>query len=342
MAPHTPASSIKREVLRDRERVAVLVEPEMRVRVERRAPLRQQRCDPLALCREQLLGTFDQGGIGHHRSLYALPMPEATPLGADSQATATTSAPSCGEAVVRLLEQYDVDTVFGIPGVHTLEMYRGLAASEIRHVSPRHEQGAAFMADGYARIKGKPGVCLLITGAGLTNAATPIAGAYHDSIPMLVVSSATATKDNGRGHGSLHDLPDQRAFMATITAESIDVRTPAELPEAFARAFEIFDSRRPRPVHIGIPIDVLGLPATVVGAPAGARSGAGRRRRARGARRGAAGGRRAPDAAARRRRHGRGRRGGRRGRAPRGAGRHDGQRQGPAAGYATRSASARR
>ena len=162
---------------------------------------------------------------------------------------------------MRLLEQYDVDTVFGIPGVHTLEIYRGLAASDIRHVSPRHEQGAAFMADGYARVAGKPGVCVLITGAGLTNAATPVAGAYHDSIPMLVVSSATASRDNGRGHGSLHDLPDQRAFMATITAESIDVRDPAELPEAFARAFEIFESRRPRPVHIGIPIDVLDLPA---------------------------------------------------------------------------------
>ena len=163
---------------------------------------------------------------------------------------------------MRLLEQYDTDTVFGIPGVHTLEIYRGLAASRIRHVSPRHEQGAAFMADGYARVAGKPGVCALITGAGLTNAATPIASAYHDSIPMLVISSATACADNARGHGTLHDLPDQRAFMATITAESIEVRDPAELPEAFARAYEIFESRRPRPVHIGIPIDVLGLPAS--------------------------------------------------------------------------------
>ncbi len=188
-------------------------------------------------------------------------MPEATPLGAHSTATAPPAAPSCGEAVVRLLEQYDVDTVFGIPGVHTLEIYRGLAASAIHHVSPRHEQGAAFMADGYARVAGKPGVCALITGAGLTNAATPIASAYHDSIPMLVISSATACADNGRGHGALHDLPDQRAFMATITADSIEVRDPDELPEAFARAFEIFASRRPRPVHIGIPIDVLDLPA---------------------------------------------------------------------------------
>ncbi len=186
-------------------------------------------------------------------------MAEATPLGTESRSTSPARAQSCGEAVVRLLEQYDTDTVFGIPGVHTLEIYRGLAASDIRHVSARHEQGAAFMADGYARVARKPGVCTLITGAGLTNAATPIAGAYHDSIPLLIVSSATACADNGRGHGALHDLPDQRAFMATITADSIEVRDPADLPDAFARAFEIFESRRPRPVHIGIPIDVLDL-----------------------------------------------------------------------------------
>ena len=267
-------------MLRDRERVAVLVEPEMRVRVERRAALREQRRDALALRREQLLGTLDQGGIGHPPEPIRSPAwPKPRHLEPIRSTPATTAAPSCGEAVVRLLEQYDVDTVFGIPGVHTLEIYRGLAASDIRHVSPRHEQGAAFMADGYARIAGKPGVCALITGAGLTNAATPIAGAYHDSIPMLVVSSATASADNGRGHGSLHDLPDQRAFMATITAESIEVRDPAELPEAFARAFEIFESRRPRPVHIGIPIDVLDLPAPSWERLPRARRGAGRRRR---------------------------------------------------------------
>ena len=216
-------------------------------------------------------------------------MAEATPLGTESRTSAPAGGPSCGEAVVRLLEQYDVDTVFGIPGVHTLEIYRGLAASEIRHVSPRHEQGAAFMADGYARVAGKPGVCTLITGAGLTNAATPIAGAYHDSIPMLVISSATASGDNGRGHGTLHDLPDQRAFMSTITAESIDVRDPADLPEAFARAFEIFESRRPRPVHIGIPIDVLDLPGAASERLPARGETAARRRGARGARRRAAG-----------------------------------------------------
>jgi acetolactate synthase I/II/III large subunit len=169
--------------------------------------------------------------------------------------------PTTGEACIRLLEQYGTDTVFGIPGVHTLEMYRGLEGSPIRHVTPRHEQGAAFMADAYARVSGKPGVCLLITGAGLTNAATGIASAYHDSIPVLVLSSAPHTRDARKGHGSLHDLPDQQALMRTITAESIEVEDPAQLPEAFARAWEIFETRRPRPVHIAVPIDVLELAA---------------------------------------------------------------------------------
>ena len=70
---------------------------------------------------------------------------------------------TCGELLVRLLEAYGVELVFGIPGVHTVELYRGLPKTGIRHVTPRHEQGAGFMADGYARVTGKPGVCFIIT-----------------------------------------------------------------------------------------------------------------------------------------------------------------------------------
>ena len=83
-----------------------------------------------------------------------------------------------GELLIRSLEAYGVDTVFGIPGVHTLELYRGLGASPIRHITPRHEQGAGFMADGYARSSGKPGVCFIITGPGMTNIATAMGQAY--------------------------------------------------------------------------------------------------------------------------------------------------------------------
>jgi 5-guanidino-2-oxopentanoate decarboxylase len=95
---------------------------------------------------------------------------------------------TCGEAAIALLEAYGVDTVFGIPGVHTLDLYRGLARSRIRHVLARHEQGAGFMADGYARVTGRPGVVVPITGPGVTNAATAIGQAWSDSVPMLVLS----------------------------------------------------------------------------------------------------------------------------------------------------------
>ena len=182
---------------------------------------------------------------------------------------------TCGESAIRLLESYGIDTVFGIPGVHTLELYRGLPNSRIRHVTPRHEQGAGFMADGYARASGRPAACLLTTGPGLTNAATPIAQAYSDSIPMLVLSSVNDRRDLGMGRGRLHELRSQQAAIAPLCAFSHTVMDAGELPEVMARAFGVFQSARPRPVHIEIPLDVLAAPAdfrtdarAVIGRPA--------------------------------------------------------------------------
>jgi 5-guanidino-2-oxopentanoate decarboxylase len=169
--------------------------------------------------------------------------------------------PTCGQALLRLLDDYDVDIVFGIPGVHTLELYRGLADSPIRHVLARHEQGAAFMADGYARITGKPGVCFLITGPGVTNASTAIAQAYSDSVPMLVLTSVNRSDTLGRGWGELHELADQQAVTAPFTAFGASVREPQELPGLMEKAFKVFDGQRPRPVHIEVPIDVLAMTA---------------------------------------------------------------------------------
>ncbi|QGW77465.1 5-guanidino-2-oxopentanoate decarboxylase [Pseudomonas alkylphenolica] len=165
-----------------------------------------------------------------------------------------------GQALVRLLANYGVDTVFGIPGVHTLELYRGLPGSGIRHVLTRHEQGAGFMADGYARVSGKPGVCFVITGPGVTNAATAIGQAYADSIPMLVISSVNHTASLGKGWGCLHETQDQRAMTAPITAFSAVALSAEDLPELIARAYAVFDSERPRPVHISVPLDVLAAP----------------------------------------------------------------------------------
>ncbi|WP_419904501.1 5-guanidino-2-oxopentanoate decarboxylase [Kiloniella sp.] len=167
-----------------------------------------------------------------------------------------------GEYLIKLLESYDVERVFGIPGVHTVELYRGLADSnKIIHHTPRHEQGAGFMADGYARLSGKPGVCFIITGPGLTNIATAMAQAYADSIPMLVISGVNRLKDQGHCNGHLHELPNQTAFAEQVSAFSYSVTDPSDLPQAMARAFSVFNTSRPRPVHIEIPIDLMSAPA---------------------------------------------------------------------------------
>lgn len=163
-----------------------------------------------------------------------------------------------GEHLVRLLERYGVRHVFGIPGVHTAELYRGLHGSAIRHITPCHEQGAGFMADGYARVTGRPGVCFVITGPGVTNIATAMAQAYADSIPMLVISGVAATADLGHPIGRLHELPDQGGLAAKLSAFSHTLQRPDELPDVLARAFRLFAEERPRPVHIEIPLDLMG------------------------------------------------------------------------------------
>ncbi|OBX38133.1 putative 2-ketoarginine decarboxylase AruI [Halomonas elongata] len=146
--------------------------------------------------------------------------------------------------------------------MHTVELYRGLHDSGLRHITPRHEQGAGFMADGYARATGKPGVCFIITGPGMTNIATAMGQALADSVPMLVISSVNRRDTLGRGQGRLHELPSQQQLLAGVSRFSHTLLDPEGLPEALARAFAVFESRRPGPVHIEIPIDLFAAPVT--------------------------------------------------------------------------------
>jgi len=161
-----------------------------------------------------------------------------------------------GPWILGLLEARGVERVFGIPGVHTIPLYDGLAGSVIEHVTPRHEQGAGFMADAYARVSGKPGVCFIITGPGMTNIATAMGQAYGDSVPMLVISSASERCHLGRGLGQLHELHDQQALVSGVSAFSHTLQSLADLPALLDRAFAVFDGARPRPVHIEIPLDL--------------------------------------------------------------------------------------
>lgn len=165
---------------------------------------------------------------------------------------------SVGEALVAYLEARDVSIVFGIPGVHTVEMYRGLGQSRLRHVTPRHEQGAGFMADGYARSTGKPGVAFVITGPGMTNILTAMGQALADSIPMLVVSSVNSSATLGKGFGHLHELPDQHALCATVAITSHHVGRVEELYPALDAVFESLQTSRPGPHHIQVPMDIFG------------------------------------------------------------------------------------
>lgn len=164
---------------------------------------------------------------------------------------------TCGELLPELLESYGIDTIFGIPGVHTVELYRGLPNTSLRHITPRHEQGAGFMADGYARANGRPAACFIITGPGMTNIITAMGQAYADSVPMLVISSVNNTNELGMGEGRLHELPSQRNMIQGVSVFSHTVLNATDLPGILSRAFNVFASERPGPVHIEIPLDVI-------------------------------------------------------------------------------------
>ena len=170
-----------------------------------------------------------------------------------------TQTITCGEATMRLLEQYGVTTVFGIPGVHTLDFCRGLDQG-IRHIQTRNEQGAGFMAEGWARATGEPGVALVISGPGVTNASTALGQAYADSLPLLLISAEAASYTIGKGWGVLHEVTEQKKVTEPLTALSATAHSASDVPFLLAQAFTIFNSQRPRPVHISIPIDVQAEP----------------------------------------------------------------------------------
>jgi len=130
-----------------------------------------------------------------------------------------------GEWIVDALRTEGVRHVFGIPGVHNLAIYDALIRqSEVTHVLARHEAGAAFMADGYARASGAPGVVVVTTGPGATNALTPLVESYAGSIPVVVVMSDVASPLVGRDIGALHEVPNQIECFKPVTrwAEAVN------------------------------------------------------------------------------------------------------------------------
>jgi 5-guanidino-2-oxopentanoate decarboxylase len=169
-----------------------------------------------------------------------------------------SSAPwTVGRYVVELLAANGIDTVFGIPGVHTLELYRGIAAAGVRHVLVRHEQNAGFAADGYARASGRPAAACVISGPGVTNILTSVAQAYSDSVPMIVIASTPVRASLGKRWGVLHELNDQRAVAAGAAGMACTALSADDVRDHLKALFASLQSERQRPAYLEIPLDLL-------------------------------------------------------------------------------------
>lgn len=157
------------------------------------------------------------------------------------------------KALLAALEKDRVEIVFGLPGGANLPIYDALVDSGLRHVLVRHEQSAAHMADGYARIKRKVGVCFATSGPGATNLITGIATAYADSSPVLAVTGQVALAMIGKDAFQETDII---GVANPCTKYAFQPRTAAEIPETIKKAIYISESGRPGPVLVDIPKDV--------------------------------------------------------------------------------------
>ena len=161
---------------------------------------------------------------------------------------------SGGEALVESLVREGVEFVFGIPGIHMSGIIAALRDEPaIRMITTRHEAGATHMADGYARASGKPGVALVVPGAGLYNAATGIATAYARSSPVLVIVGQIPRGQIGKNHEVYHEVSDQPSVVRPVTKWQRQALRPREIPEAVCEAFRQMRTGRPRPVLLEVP-----------------------------------------------------------------------------------------
>ncbi len=157
------------------------------------------------------------------------------------------------QLLIRALEAEGVTTLFGYPGGAIMPVYDALVGSGLTHILTRHEQGAALSADGWARVSGKPGVCMATSGPGATNLITGLANAYADSVPMVAITGQVATAVMGT---DAFQEVDTMGLTMPIVKHSYVVRDPADIPAVVAEAFDIAASGRPGPVLIDLPKDI--------------------------------------------------------------------------------------
>ena len=163
------------------------------------------------------------------------------------------------QALVRQLRAEGVDTVFALPGVQIMAAFDALyeAQDDIRLVQTRHEQATTYMADGYARVAGKPGVAMVVPGPGALNASAGVGTAFASSSPVLLISGQIATDTLGKRQGQLHEIEDQLDVFRPITKWVHRVTTVEEIPDAVHEAMRHLTTGRPQPVELEVPPDTL-------------------------------------------------------------------------------------
>lgn len=169
-----------------------------------------------------------------------------------------------GQAVVLALQQEGVEVVFGLPGVQIMGIYDAFyGRSDIRLITVRHEQTTTYMADGYARATGKPGVGLVVPGPGLQNASAALGTAYACSSPVLLLAGQVESSMLGQDRGALHEINDQLDVVRPVTKWCQRVLKVEEIPWAIHEAMRRMLTGRPRPTVVEIPPDVLAATAEV-------------------------------------------------------------------------------
>jgi acetolactate synthase I/II/III large subunit len=173
-------------------------------------------------------------------------------------------------ALLQAVVAHGVDTIFGLPGGQLDHFFDAIygAGDRIRLISTRHEQGAAYMAFGYARSTGRVGTYCVVPGPGVLNTAAALCTAYACNAPVLCLTGQIPSEAIGRGRGELHELPDQLATLRTLTKWAARIDHPAQVAELVAQAFRELTSGRPRPVSLEMPMDIMALQTARADAPA--------------------------------------------------------------------------
>ena len=170
-----------------------------------------------------------------------------------------------GKALVEMLRRHEVDTIFALPGVQNDALFVAFydAGEALRVIHTRHEQGAAYMAFGYARASGKVGTYAVVPGPGLLNTTAALSTAFATNAPVLCISGQVPSDLIGRGFGLLHEIPDQLGILQTLTKWAARIDHPTQTGKVVSEAFRQLRDGRPRPVGIEMPLDVMALETEV-------------------------------------------------------------------------------